>query len=61
MGKWARESGAILFFKDEKAQDDRSFFPVGTLSNFWEKEISKKAPQGAKKENYHLKKISFFF
>ena len=27
IGKWAWESGAILFLKDKKAPDDRSFFP----------------------------------
>ena len=28
MGKWAWESGAIFFLKDEEAADDRSFFPL---------------------------------
>ena len=32
MEKWSFEILAELFFKDEKAPDDRSFSPVGTLS-----------------------------
>ena len=33
MGKWPFEILAELFLKNEKASDDRSFFPVGTLPN----------------------------
>ena len=38
-----------LFVKNEKASDDQSFSPVGTLANCWEKEISKKALLETKK------------
>ena len=61
MGTWPWENLVILFLKDEKIQDNLGFFfPVGTLSNSREKEISKKAPRGAKKKNkYYLKNFQF--
>jgi len=51
MGKWPFEILAELFLKNEKASDDRS---TGVFSSWYaakllgKKEITKKAPRGAK-------------
>ena len=50
IGKWAWESGAILFLKDKKAPDDRSFFPpLRRLPNSREKESTRKLFEGRRK------------
>ena len=39
----------IWFLVNKKALDNKGFPPVETQPNYWEKEITKKAPRGAKK------------
>jgi len=60
MRKLAWESEGILFPKDEKAPDKRSFFPVRTLSNPWEKGIiEKNSLRGGEKINMYC--LNFFY